>query len=365
MKANPPKSIKLFLLLSAIFIFACNPVEPEKVDKVDPLEFTWTTDTLAYPDSYQTYLYRIWGASSDDVYAVGHNERGYGKMFHFEGTLWEPVELHAGHGGPIAGAIGIDDITGFGSNQIWAVGYRFFRNFATSTRTDSAMILYFDGVEWSEPYTIHDVKLTAIGGRNADDFWVGGLDGIIYHFDGTGFEPDSIPVSLVSGTYFQFRQFLAQENSNGYALLRAPISPISYEMKVLEYKADRWRVLDSFVGLSMIDLWLSPQNNLYGTGMVGFYRWEDGVRATLMDSIALSNIAGTEEDDFYLIGWDPVTLIRNAVWHYNGSSYRRLTLPIDENIRLLDLWTEGTEVFLLGATITSDGRQVTTITHGR
>lgn len=54
----------------------------------DPRTYTWIIDTLAYPGSFQTSMQDIWGSSPNDVYVVGHNDRGFGKMFHFDGKQW-------------------------------------------------------------------------------------------------------------------------------------------------------------------------------------------------------------------------------------------------------------------------------------
>ncbi len=86
------------LPLLATAVLAClssckkNPVGP--IEPKDPRTYTWTIDTLAYPGSYQTIMQSIWGSSPSDVYVVGHNDGGYGKMYHFDGKMWTPVVLY-------------------------------------------------------------------------------------------------------------------------------------------------------------------------------------------------------------------------------------------------------------------------------
>ncbi len=71
-----------------IVAFACkkdSPEEPPKEIPKDPRTYTWTVDTIAYPGSFQTTMRAIWGSAPNDVYVVGHNERGgLGKMFHYD-----------------------------------------------------------------------------------------------------------------------------------------------------------------------------------------------------------------------------------------------------------------------------------------
>ena len=82
------------IILLAIILSGCrkSPVEP--VIPKDPRTYTWTIDTLSYPGSAQTIMQSIWGSSPSDVYVVGHNDGGYGKMYHFDGKMWTPVVLY-------------------------------------------------------------------------------------------------------------------------------------------------------------------------------------------------------------------------------------------------------------------------------
>ncbi len=58
-----------------------------------PRNLAWSIDTLAYPGSFQTMMSDIWGSDPNNVYVVGHNERGYGKMYHYDGLAWTDVGL--------------------------------------------------------------------------------------------------------------------------------------------------------------------------------------------------------------------------------------------------------------------------------
>ena len=126
------KRIFLFFLLivSAFFLvhICCERDFSTLPMKKNPREYTWTMDTLAYPGSFQTSMYDIWGSASCNVYVVGHNDQGAGLMFHFDGRSWTDVKLHIVQGGTISGAIDLGAIHGFGPDDIWAVGNRFEKN---------------------------------------------------------------------------------------------------------------------------------------------------------------------------------------------------------------------------------------------
>jgi len=104
-----------------VAVSGCKHVSEPPVVK-SPREYTWTIDTLAYPNSFQTSMRDIWGSSANDVYVVGHNDQAFGKMWHYDGSRWEPVRLHILEGGPLPNIGSLSAIYGFSANDIWAVG---------------------------------------------------------------------------------------------------------------------------------------------------------------------------------------------------------------------------------------------------
>ncbi len=135
------------LLLVLWGVTACGLLNgPDDNDEVDPRSFTWTVDTLAYPDSYQTTMLSIWGSSPSDVYVVGHNERGFGKMYHFDGNEWTDVGLNPVQGGHIVGPITLEAIHGFAADDIWAVGEKRYTNpNPPPILLDSSLVIHYDG----------------------------------------------------------------------------------------------------------------------------------------------------------------------------------------------------------------------------
>jgi len=108
----------------------------------NPREYTWTIDTLAYPGSYQTLMYAIWGSSASNIYVVGHNDQTLGSMWRYDGKRWSSVKLSILEGGPIAGSFDLAALTGFAADNIFAVGYR---DFGGSTAfLDSSLTVHFD-----------------------------------------------------------------------------------------------------------------------------------------------------------------------------------------------------------------------------
>jgi hypothetical protein len=127
------KFLLMIVVIACLLLGVCckdEPTKPPPEDTIkDPRTYTWTIDTLAYPGSMQTNMQDIWASSPTNVYVVGRNERGYGKMYHFDGTRWTDVKLSTTQGGTIQGAIDLFGIYGFGSNDVYAVGERIYDNF--------------------------------------------------------------------------------------------------------------------------------------------------------------------------------------------------------------------------------------------
>jgi hypothetical protein len=190
------------LICCPLFLFLCchEPTPPE--DKIkDPRTYTWTIDTLAYPGSMQTSMKSIWASSPADVYVVGHNERGYGKMYHFDGTNWTDVKLSTAQGGQIDGAIDLFGIFGFNANDIYAVGERIYINpFPPPNFLDSSLIIHFDGAQWKEILIPRMRELAVVWGASANDIWASGYYGSLYHFNCGSWQTYLIDTTLSFGS---------------------------------------------------------------------------------------------------------------------------------------------------------------------
>ncbi|MDP8256716.1 MAG: hypothetical protein P9M14_13275 [Candidatus Alcyoniella australis] len=104
-------------------------------------------------------LYGVWGASGDDVYAVGQGADS-SAIFHFNGASWSALrELEFVPA----------DIWGASADQIFVVGL-------------GGNILHFDGATWSAMDSGVSEGLQAIWGASADDVFASGLNGTLLHY---------------------------------------------------------------------------------------------------------------------------------------------------------------------------------------
>ena len=124
------KAIVFFYAVAIVIICAgCekNPAD-SKGTPTNPREYKWRVDTLAYPGSFQTSMRDMWGSSSKDIYVAGHNDRAFGKIYHYDGKTWTSVRLHILEGGTIPNIGTLSAIYGFSANEVWVVSERTYYN---------------------------------------------------------------------------------------------------------------------------------------------------------------------------------------------------------------------------------------------
>lgn len=139
----------------------------------DGIAVLWDGEnTVQYDTGVQATLFGVWGASDDDVWAVGGSSGiELDVIVHFDGTAWSVVAPPEPRGVPYF------KVWGSAADDVWIVGH-------------GGLILHYDGGAWS----IHTEwtgefgngpRLFTVHGRSADDVWAVGSSITILHFDGT------------------------------------------------------------------------------------------------------------------------------------------------------------------------------------
>ena len=175
----------LSIILALIFVYNChNSTGPEKKA---PRELFWSVDTLLYPECAQTMMGKIWGSSANDVYTVGDSFRNtLGTMYHYNGEEWQPVPLSFHDGGPLKGIYCLQDVHGFSSNNVYAVGW---------VSEWESKIIHYDGNTWRDIDIPRKGFLFCIYGDAPDNIWAAGNRGTIFHYDGEEWLVDSLNYS--------------------------------------------------------------------------------------------------------------------------------------------------------------------------
>jgi len=341
-----------------------SPTGPEPVK--DPRTYTWTSDTLAYPGSLQTEMRDIWGSSANDVYVVGHNDRGFGKMFHYDGKQWKPVGLNPIEGGMIDGPIDLTSIYGFAGNDIWAVGERIDINPTPPPNfLDSSLIIHFDGMQWKENKVVGGRYLLSVWGSASNDIWTCGWNGTVFHFDGLSWKRDSVPVSIPAGGEFVLWGVNGKSSQDIFMVGYVHENNLAKTTPYFLRRTTRtWTVVDSFViqpgqvevKFGQNGLWVSPSGSLYSFGP-NIYRWNGSTWSIVYVTFdALRRMAGTSDDNMFAVG------DFGNVFHYNGIDWFQYEGLKDLNVVYSGIWTNGKEAFIVG--YTNDGGK-TVILHGK
>lgn len=141
-----------------------------RIVRYTPSSGTSTVDTTVA----SVTLFGLWGASTDDVWAVGGDLAlaDGAAVFHYDGAAWTPAVLPA----EADAAPAIYKVWGTGPTDVWACGY-------------GGLVLHWDGSAWETVPTGAGAPLFTIHGGGADDVWaVGGAgNGVALHWDGTAF----------------------------------------------------------------------------------------------------------------------------------------------------------------------------------
>jgi len=349
----------IFFIVAAIVQFGCNQLStgPEAVK--DPRAYIWTVDTLAYPGSFQTFMRDIWGSSPKDVYVVGHNDRGFGKMFHYDGKGWKPVDL-------AFGAIDLSAIYGFGANDIWAVGERIYSNPNPPPNfLDSSLVIHFDGMKWQELKLNRGRVLSSVWGNSSRDLWFGGINGTLFHYGGVVAMRDSVPLPIPreADPFYNFYSITGRSASEAYMLLYAPPFKTGGDRYyVFSRQANAWTVMDSILYSRRTAVWMSPSGTLYAIGDGVYKRVGTTWQTMQLDALRSIGIFGIGDDNLFVVGRSGAALF-GEVYHYNGRDWFQVESARLPKTPYYGVWTDGREAFVVG--VTNDFPQKTIILHGK
>jgi hypothetical protein len=353
-----------------MFLSGCEKIIRPEI-ATDPRQYIWIIDTISYPGSDQTLHENIWGSSPKDVYSVGHCDLTKGTMYHYNGKSWENVKLSWSQGGTLEGGMELEDITGFGPNDVWAVGERigFVDAPGGGSKIEHAeLLIHYDGKTWKEIKLDGNVWNLHIWGNSPDNIYVSGFGKNIWNYNGSVWKKDTLPMNLpVTQSNFQ-NQICGDKIGNlyvlGYSNCNFPYNETRY---FFIKKNDQWILKETYTSKEgsfdsayvFIRFWVSPEGNLFCAGGYGILKWSGEKWETFYDIGGLYsvffNIYGVSENNIFAVGTG------GKVYHYNGSNWHQFGQFSDFDVLYTGIWTEGTEVFIVGHTYST---QKTIILHG-
>ncbi len=191
------KVISMLSLTSIIVfttLFSCkdNPVDPTANLEPGRRDYEWTVDTLK---AQFTYLFKMWGSSPTDVWAVGPGSSFDKTIWHYDGNKWKTDGVSRG--------INPWCIYGFSANNVWIAG-------------EEGRIWHYDGINWSQNlwYKNPNFSMTLfmdIWGESPENIYAVGLAdssniriGLMLHYNGSNWR--RVNIGFIKGILMKIRK---------------------------------------------------------------------------------------------------------------------------------------------------------------
>jgi hypothetical protein len=339
-----------FILLSVLlFLNSCNTTEPIQEKIYTPGSYKWSIDTLK--NSYITDLHKIWGLSPTDLYICGYNrDETKPPLWHFDGNSWMNVVL------PVQAHF-INDIYGFSSDDIWAVG-------AGILPEKNNLIIHFNGNNWEDYSTTGNGWLNSIWGNSPNNIWAGGLNELL-HFDGLSWQKVNISMPPRWGGEFgllpEFISISGMSENDVYATVGYNAGMTPHEGSyyyIYHFNGNSWSVIDSTLFISFNGKFgvrlKTIEKSIYSFSW-GLFKMEGNNWVALYDDNLIDSFGGLDMDFLF------ASSIKDLLYFYNGNDWTRFI--INDNFHsslIMDFWTNKNEVFMVG----SDGKQ-SFVVHGK
>jgi hypothetical protein len=292
----------------------------------------------------------VWGSGPSDIYIAGGASGWFSKMYHYDGTSWQPLKLDSRDGGPIQPLAAFGGIFGFSGHDVYAVGVKY------PGGIENSLVIHFDGTTWSERDVIGGKYLQAVWGNSPTDLWVGGTHGSLFHFDGSTWRKfplaDSIWISRIAGCASN-EVYASAYHSNQDGVMT---------FYVFKWDGVTWSVLRSFTQSSFVEDEFGYRiaflgNQLFSVGSGVFKSTSGGwMRIFGNRSTGFTDMSGPQPDDFFAVG------VYGLVYHYNGRDWFQFSRFMSNDVHFYGCWYDASEVFIVG---TDGGGFKTFVLHGR
>ncbi|MCL6099604.1 MAG: hypothetical protein M1391_13625 [Bacteroidetes bacterium] len=315
---------KIFVVVISLVVLvlsSCNSnlVDPPIIPEIQPgrRDYEWTEYKLLAQPNETIMLSSIWGATPNDVWAVGPASLSQYGIWHFDGTTWKN-----GNSTPTFAQF---SLWGSTADDIWMAN------------TDG-ILWHNNGTEWVyntrlQVNRYQNFAINMLWGISSNEIYAAGYAynsyfneapiGGIFKFDGNSWK--QIPLPKV---YLNFTSI--RKAKNGDFLLRVWDDSTS-ETKIMVWNGKEFRQLFSRKGIASIGVFNINDKTLFNIDQVvysyeddGTYKvWEDFTGTDYYSLILCSR----NEKDFFVS-----SKYFNGIEHYNGIDLQ-LIYPTDLMIR--------------------------------
>ncbi len=234
----------------------------------------------------------VWGSSGTDVYAVGHEAAPVGIILHFNGGTWKTVFSRD--------RTEFRGIWGSSASQIYAVGQ------TAITLTPVSFMARFDGQNWGGLMPPFGGGLNAAWGTSPTNVFVVGDSGDILHFDGA-----ATWVLQRDGSY----------PNHLYGVWGSGPTDV-YAVGVeglFHYDGVEWS--GQLTGTRLFGVWGASATDVFAVGPEGLILHYDGVAWTEQTS-------GTSQDLYAVTGWSGSDVVAvgasGTILQYDGVAWNAL-----------------------------------------
>jgi len=317
----------VYIQLLLIAFISCNTTAPP-IDDIKPgsRDYVWEVDTLNIPF---TTLQRIWGSSSQDVWAIGPGGDKDKTIFHFDGVRWSCDGISR----PLAPT----SLYGFSPNDVW-IGGR------------GGEIWHFDGLNWSKFFTMNIPSYNFYGfesiwGDYPDNVYAVGYaedgvkyKGILAKYD--GFAWKNLEIQEVQNSFIKIRRGI--KSSNNYFIFAFRFEQFAEDTSYI-YEFDGINLIKIYQGITSTKelAGLSCINNkIYIREGYDVFEYNNKQLDLLFRLPDEAVIWGRNIKDIFL--GLPV-----GIAHYNGIDIKYLYNFNDPGIRIADGVVFDKEIFVL------------------
>lgn len=302
--------------------------------------FLWQIDSIGiYPSNFAG----VWGTDINNVYAVGLIFYSYSPylftgIIHWDGTKWSSMDYHEGW---------LQDIYGFGQNDIWAVGY---------WQVDYnlyALITHWNGITWTTWKLQQYSALSAVWGTDSSNVFVVGAGGLILHYDGSSWKQQS------SGTTLSLSDIMGFDDKNIFSCGNQTNTGTGV---LIKYDGSSWKPVTNGVLYpdsltlfgELLSVWGSSLNKLYLVGSLSYEgipgNWKlsdipyNSPGPNLTGLASMNRIRGSSDNNIFICG------SRDLIIHWNGKSWNIYYQFFDKTKQsdLHGIWVKDKRVFIAG-----------------
>ena len=266
------------------------------------------------------YIAGIWGASANNVFAVGDG----GTILHYDGSAWSAMTSGTTHY--------LGGIWGASANDVFAVG-----SYGT--------ILRYNGAAWSAMTSGTANNLMGIWGTSSNDVFAVGLSGTILHYDGVSWSLMDPGPDVTAGSSTILGVWGSSSNSV-FALaywweVVDGLSP-TYHYLILHYDGSAWTTVDSGLNNILSGIWGASSSDIYAVGGGGSRHFDGSVWHRTFPVSREPKVRGTSPSDVFVAGDG------GGISHFDGSTWSSMTSQTIQYVG--GIWgSSSTDVFIVGS----------------